>query len=206
MSRAPIPSSAPILDRLGDALPGWMFVAAGLTLLAAVVLTPPWLAQHEASWRLRVMQAQAAAHAEQAERYQRFAAAVADDDPVVLERLALTHLRMTLAGKQPLRVTTPDRESGDVGAWLAVPQPVVGRDLPAYAPPDRRVVRLLDGAGRPALLLVGLTCLVAGVLFNPRSGSGRGETAPTRPKAGSRATRFRSGHGHPRPPRRLGPA
>ncbi|MEM9882549.1 MAG: hypothetical protein AAF800_06510 [Planctomycetota bacterium] len=199
MSRAPITPRVSVLDRLGDALPGWMFVAAGLTLLAAVVLTPPWLAQHEAAWRLRVMQAQAAAHAEQAKRYQRFAAAVADDDPVVLERLALTHLRMTLAGKEPLRITTPDRESGDVGAWLAVPQPVVGRDLPAYAPPDRRVIRLLDGTGRPALLLVGLTCLVAGVLFNPRSAGRPLDT----PKAGTRTARFQSGHGHPRS---LGPA
>ena len=156
-------------ERRCDALPGWVFCGCGALILGVVVLTPPWLAQHETAWKLRVMQAQAAALAEQAERYESFTAAIADDDPVVLERLALTHLRKTVAGKTPLSVRPVEQETGDVGDWLAVRQPVIGRDVPHYFEPSNRLTRLVTGPGRAALLLVGLLCLVAGVLFNPRT-------------------------------------
>jgi len=157
------------LERAFDALPGWIFCVCGAALLAVLALTPPWLEHDEAGWRLRVMQAQAAALSQQAERYALFAAAVADDDPVVVERLAMTHLRMTAVGKTPLWVRPVEQESGDIGAWLAVAQPVLGRDVPYYAAPRNRLIRLVTGPGRPALLAVSLLCLVAGVLFNPRS-------------------------------------
>ncbi|MBB6431170.1 hypothetical protein [Algisphaera agarilytica] len=156
-------------ERRCDTLPGWVFCICGAAILAVVVLTPPWLDQHEAAWRLRAMQAQASALAEQTERYESFAAAIADDDPVVLERLALTHLRKTVAGKTPLWVPPVDQETGNVGDWLAVRQPVIGRDVPHYFAPNNRLTRLVTGPGRVALLLVGLLCLVAGVLFNPRT-------------------------------------
>ncbi|MEL7088280.1 MAG: hypothetical protein AAGL98_07530, partial [Planctomycetota bacterium] len=107
----------------------------------------------------------------QTQRYEEFSAAIAADDPVVLERLAMTHLRMTMVGKHPLRVRPVEQETGDIGAWLAVPQPVLGRDVPFYAAPRNRLVRLVTGPGRPAFLVVGLVCLIAGVLFNPRSKS-----------------------------------
>ncbi|MEM7625506.1 MAG: hypothetical protein AAF333_07755 [Planctomycetota bacterium] len=141
----------------------------GVILLAVVVLTPPWLELHENAWRLRVMRAQAQALRQQTQRYEEFAAAITADDPVVLERLAMTHLRMSMAGKYPLRVRPVELDTGDVGAWLSVPQPVLGRDVPFYAAPRNRLVRLVTGPGRPALLAVGLVCLIAGVLFNPRS-------------------------------------
>lgn len=157
------------IERGFNALPGWVFCVCGALILAVVVLTPPWLAQHETTWKLKVMQAQAAALADQAERYGSFAAAINDDDPVVLERLALTHLRQTVAGKTPLWVLPVEQETGDVGDWLAVPQPIIGGDLPHYFAPSNRLIRLVTGPGRPALLLVGLLCVVAGVLFNPRS-------------------------------------
>lgn len=159
------------MDRVCDLLPGWMFGLAGAALLAIVVLTPPWLEHREAAWRLEVMRAQAEALATQADRYERFAAAIRDDDPVVLERLAMTHLRMAVAGKTPLHVRALEEDTGDIGAWLAVPQPVIGQDLPAYAPIENRLTRLVvgPGPGRPVLLVVGLLSLVGGVLFNPRS-------------------------------------
>lgn len=179
-------------DRVCDALPGWVFCGCGAVLLAMVVLTPVWLTHDETAWRLRVMQAQATALQQQTERYQAFAAAIGDDDPVVLERLALTHLRMTVKGKTPLWVRPVEQDTGDIGAWLAVPQPVLGRDVPHYVPPSNRMTRLVTGPGRPALLAVGLMCLVAGVLFNPRSGraSVRGRWAGTdhRSKPAARRT------------------
>lgn len=162
-------AKASLVDRGADVLPGWLFCVCGLALLAVVVLTPPWLELHENAWRLDVMQAQSQALREQTQRYESFAAAIVADDPVVLERLAMTHLRMSMVGKHPLRVRPVEHDTGDIGAWLAVPQPVLGRDVPFYAPPRNRLIRMVTGPGRPALLAVALICLIAGVLFNPRS-------------------------------------
>ncbi|MEO1236222.1 MAG: hypothetical protein AAFX76_05480 [Planctomycetota bacterium] len=168
-ANAPEPTAATLTERCCDALPGWMCCVAGVALLGAVVLTPAWLELDEAAWRLGVMRAQARALSAQAENYAGFAAAIADDDPVVLERLAMTHLRMGAAGKTTLRVVSVDDEPGDVGAWLSVPQPVVGVDLPDYVTPANRLTRLVTGPARPWLLAVGLLCVVGGVGFNPRS-------------------------------------
>ena len=184
------------VDRLADALPGLMFLVSGLALLAAVAVVPGWLAHHEYAWRLSVMQAQAEALRTQTQRYERFAQALRDDDPVVLERLAMTHLRLGMAGKQPLWVRPVEEETGDVGAWLSVAQPELGVDVPFYAPPRSRLVRLVMGPGRPALLLVGLMCVVAGVLFNPRSGQASAVVVATRRErvpAGSGVVRPRVG-------------
>ncbi len=161
------------VERVADFLPGVMFLISGLALLAAVAVVPAWLAHHEYTWRLMVMQSQAAALSQQTGRYESFADALRDDDPVVLERLAMTHLRLGMVGKTPLWVRSLEDETGDVGAWLSVPQPELGVDVPFYAPSRNRLVRLVTGPGRPALLLVSLMCIVAGVLFNPRSGEVR---------------------------------
>ncbi len=153
-----------------DALPGWLFTLAGSVLLAVVVLVPAWLDHHEAAWRLGIMRAQAQALSQQRQNYEAFASALQADDPVLLERLALTHLNLTLEEKQPVRLSTPaSADTADVGAWLAVPQPVIGQDLPAYLAPANRLTRVATGPGRPALLAIGLICLIGGIFFNPRS-------------------------------------
>ena len=165
MSRAPRRSP---LSRLLDATPGTLFVLAGVGMLAVVLLAPAWLNNREVAWRLDVMRAQAAAMGEQAARYDAFAAAVAADDPVVLERLALAQLRETPGGKDPVVVRTRSERDSEVATWLAVAQPVVGRDVPAYAAPNRRVLRLATGPGRVALLVVGCLCIIGGVFHQPR--------------------------------------
>ncbi len=154
-----------------DTLPGWLFTAAGAALLAVVVLTPAWLDEHEAAWRLGVMRAQADALAQQRSNYEVFAAALEADEPVLLERLALTHLNLSLKDVYPVRITEPaSAGTADVGAWLAVPQPRIGRDLPAYAPPNNRLTRVATGPGRPGLLAIGLVCLIGGIFYGPGAG------------------------------------
>ena len=162
-------SRASMTSRLADRLPGWMFLTSGLALFAAVVLTPPWLALREDTWKLQVMQAQSSALATQTQRYQLFDNALRNDDPVVLERLALTHLRLGVKGKLPLWVRPVAEETGDVGAWLSVAQPQIGQDLPAFQPLQNRLTRIVTGSARPALAGISLLLIVAGVLFNPRS-------------------------------------
>ena len=162
-------SRAGVVARTADRLPGWMFLLSGLALFAAVVLTPPWLALREDAWRLEVMQAQSSALATQTQRYELFDKALRDDDPVVLERLALTHLRLGVKGKWPLWVRPVAEESGDVGAWLSVAQPQIGQDLAAFQPLQNRLTRIVTGSARPALAGIALLLIVAGVLFNPHS-------------------------------------
>ncbi len=171
-----------------DTLPGWLFTAAGAALLAVVVLTPAWMDQHEAAWRLEVMRAQANALASQRTNYETFASALQADDPVLLERLALTHLNLSLEGKHAVRLTQPaSAGTADVGAWLAVPQPVIGRDLPAYAAPTNRLVRVATGPGRPAVLAIGLACLIGGIFYGP--GSRREQYGPATDTASTRTPR-----------------
>ena len=183
------PSSGWRLDRVADALPGWLFCSCGAVLLAAVALTPAWLDHHESAWRLKVMQAQARALHEQTQRYERFADALSEDDPVVLERLAMTHLRMAVQGKAPLRPVEVTEDSADVGVWLALRQPEVGRDLPPYRRPESRFIRLVTGTGRPAMLGVSLLLLVCGVLFNPDSRARAAERTAAPPMPASTPVR-----------------
>jgi hypothetical protein len=157
-----------MMERTLNRLPGWLFVAVGLAILGAVLLTPAILDNGKTAWRLDLMRAQAAAMSEQAERYRMFHAAVLADDPVVLERLALTQLRETHVDKVPLTVRPIDRESANVGTWLAVRQPVIGKDLPGYAAAHNRVTRLAQGPMKVALLVVGSLCIIGGILFDPR--------------------------------------
>ena len=165
MSHAPRRSLG---TRLIDGLPGTLFVLAGAGILAVVWLGPAWLEHHEVAWRLSVMRAQAEAMEEQATRHDAFAAAVAADDPVVLERLALAQLRETPEGKEAVVVRPRDERESEVGTWLAVAQPVVGRDVPAYHEPRWRVLRLATGPARWGLLVVGCLFMVGGVFYQPR--------------------------------------
>ena len=70
--------------------------------------------------------------------------------------------RLPVTGEQVLRQLLTQHPT-------EVRQPVIGRDVPDYFEPSNRLTRLVTGPGRAALLLGGLLCLVAGVLFNPRT-------------------------------------
>lgn len=127
----------------------------GLSLVAMGVVTPAWLELSRARFEHSVMAEQARRLAEQAERYAAFRAAVEAGDPVVLERLAFTQLRLKRADAvlAPVeRPVTTDGSAdalppGDIDRWLRVDPPVIGRDVPAWSPASNRLNRL---AGNPA--------------------------------------------------------
>lgn len=194
-----MPDVASNSDSLGERflaiLPGWMFLLSGLALLAMAILTPEWLAYRHLDWQRDLMREQAERFEAQAQHYADFHEALAADDPVLLERLAFTQLRLTPVGKQPLQAPTTDpvasgrtvftqhrpggapqpepppllaSESAAVDAWLTEPLPQVGVDVAPPRPINSRLTRLATGPHRTALIAAGLACLAAGVWSGPR--------------------------------------
>ena len=176
------------LETLLTALAGWLPVLAGGALLGMTLITPEWVGWRELLWQRDMLRLQAEGLETQRASYSAFHEALAADDPVLLERLAYTHLRYKPADKQLLdgvgegygdgevvavgyspvtgMQTTPATGSSGsevIESWLSTPQPVIGQDIPAYRPMNTRLVRLTRGPSRYLLLLVGLICLVAGL-------------------------------------------
>lgn len=137
-------------ERFLAALPGWLFLVAALALLAMVIVTPPWLAVRELAWQRELMRAQVERLERQHDRYGYFHAALRNHDPVLLERLAYTQLRLKPTDKQMLAPPTlaqadGGRANGRGGtslhaASLALAEPAEGsRGRPAAALPSASV-------------------------------------------------------------------
>jgi hypothetical protein len=177
------------LETLLTALAGWLPVLGGMTLLAMVLITPSWMGWRELLWQRDMLRLQAESLAEQRVTYETFNEALVADDPVLLERLAFTHLRYKPTGKRLLEGVSPENGadvvsvwasegelvegrsglSGTVGGgeiiehWLASPQPMVGRDIAPLRPINTRLTRLTSGPSRYVLMAVALICLLAGL-------------------------------------------
>lgn len=122
-------------DRVA-ALPGWLLLAGGLALVALAVLTPQWMENQRLAWQRTVLEAQTRHLTDQAQRYAELHEALAEGDPVLLERVAFVELGLKPRGKQPLLPspeTAPDpvrtnhfasmRESGGAGGSPPAPDP-----------------------------------------------------------------------------------
>ncbi len=168
-------SPADVFERVLRPVPGWLMILGGLTLLGMAILTPSWLDLTKARWELKLMQLQSDRLVKQAERYAKFEQAVVERDPVLLERLAYTQLRLQQAerrvvselaseGRVPNPAAGADLPPGDIDRWLAVQPPVVGVDLPAYAQSNTRLTRLTgEPLPRAVLLIVGCLSVFAGL-------------------------------------------
>jgi hypothetical protein len=151
-----------------------------------VLITPEWMGWRELVWQRDVLKIQSERLETQRASYEQFNDALAADDPVLLERLAFTQLRVKPAGKRLINdlwaVAGPDSgatpgaaQASDgqlyagsevIESWLASPQPVVGRDIQPLRVIDSRLTRLTRGPARYVLLTVAVLCLVAGLLPN----------------------------------------
>lgn len=169
------------LETLLTALAGWLPLIGGLTLLGITLVTPEWLGWRELVWQRDMLKLQAESLQTQRASYSAFHDTLLADDPVLLERLAFTHLRYKPAGKQLMDdlwlVSGPadgiDRLAGAGGSrgmagsdeviesWLTTPQPVIGRDIQPLRPINSRMTRLTHGPSRYVLLAVALLCLIA---------------------------------------------
>jgi hypothetical protein len=143
--------------------PGWLFMLAGLALVAAAVLVP---ASYDL-WVLRAQQQQLAA--QEAENYKRldaysqFASSLQAADPQLVRRMAASQLNRMPKGETPLLLsTTANQTPLD---WVdASVQPVVANVAPF---PDSLLSRLT--LGRKALWVAGagVMCVFLGILLAP---------------------------------------
>ena len=150
-----------LTSRLAGALvslTGWLYLGAGVTLLAAVAIIPA----HEELDRARVIQAKAEAAVDRRREMREDAgarlAALADPSDALLVSLAQTHLNLAPAGSRAisLPVRTPP-----------APQAALASDTrPAAAAPDRsRLARLVTGRpSRSLLIVLGAVCVLVGLL------------------------------------------
>ncbi|MFA9478326.1 hypothetical protein ACERK3_08460 [Phycisphaerales bacterium AB-hyl4] len=168
------------VERLFAALPGWMFLLGALSLMAMTLITPPWLHGRDLAWKQELMHAQLDRLTRQQDRYKQFHASLVADDPILLERLAFTQLRLKptdrelldpMGGRSVAGVPLGHGEAGGatIEAWLAEPMPVVGVDVPARTPIETRLTRLTQGRNRLGLLAAALLCLLGALWYGPAS-------------------------------------
>ncbi|MEM1446064.1 MAG: hypothetical protein AAGF84_08420 [Planctomycetota bacterium] len=174
------------LGRAIDALPGTVMVLAGLTLIAMAMLVPAWRELDRLDAQRTFIAEQAEALTEQQERYEGFHAALAAEDPVLIERLAYTQLRREPIDREtvseagvsealsPYAEVLSELPPGDIDRWLRVEPPSPGQSEVWDASPevlagqsDSRLVRLAGGTMRFVLLAAGAMCVVAGLWWGP---------------------------------------
>jgi len=149
--------------RLVPHLPGWMFLASGLTLIGMTVLIPPWLDCRALGWQHDVMQLQTQRLVQQKRGYQHFHHALETQDPALVERLACHQLHLKPMGSHALMATASDR-SETIEDWLHTPLPQVGVEYPPLGLLKTRLVRLATGPMRLGLVGVGMLCLTGALV------------------------------------------
>lgn len=151
---------------------GWLFVLAGLGLLASTVLIPAIDDLEEARWQRDRALAIEAHRIERLERYGAYLDALMRGEEAVVLSLAAEQLNRVPAGREPLTpVQDPARRSASVFPALE-PPPL---NVPPRVKPDSLLSRLAMGeSSRLAMLVVGAMCVLVGVLPPATRPAGRG--------------------------------
>lgn len=187
-------------SRCMDGLPGWLCLIGGAVLLGLFTLTPQWLACREVAWHRDLMRLQAASLDAQLGRYRQFRQALAEDDPVVIERLAFAELRQKPAGQElfapdpgillayhgqmiPDQAPTgagsagapapPLSAPGSIHQWLQVPTPVVGRDIAPLPRVESHLTRISTGPFRLIAIVAAIGVMAMGVLLQVKADAAR---------------------------------
>lgn len=168
-----------------NALPGWLMMTSGLAVLGACLLFPVWQENQQLQWRLNLMRQQADRLAQLDRDYQRFHEAIAERDPILLQRLAFYHLRLKPTDADlllPVQPLTPDWSTVSLQRNLATPSAVAAPPLPVetllstHIPtaldvpppppaPDTLLMRLTIGDLRPVGLSLGLIIVYLGLVW-----------------------------------------
>ena len=170
--------------RVAEHVPGFLAVVAGAAVLSAMVLVPAHTERERVEWRRDVMAAQTEHLASLAKRYHEFSQALAQGQPVLLERLAYSQLKLRPVGKSAVPLGDGAEPGGaerspllnanarlddpaDIHAWLSRPLPEVGRDLAPHRPVRTRLSRLATGRSRVGLIVAAGILLFGGLLWSP---------------------------------------
>ena len=129
--------------------PGWMFVIAGLVLVAAAALVPATYDVWVMRTQLRHLDAQERENAARIEAYERFVKDLDAAEPQLVRRLAAAQLNLFPRGERPVTVAASARQTPV--QWVdATVQPVQAKVTPF---PDSLLSRLT--LGRKALWIAG---------------------------------------------------
>ncbi len=168
---------APFL-RFVDHLAGWLLLTCGMAMLGAAVLAPAWHGAWKLASQRDVLRAQVQHLGEQERSYRRFHQALAQNDPVLLQRLAYQYLRLKPVATTLLRLpgepyalhdgglgdeSEPAQVDLGVGAWLHRPLPAATA-APAFHRASR-LATIMEGPARLTLLVSGVVCLLMGMLL-----------------------------------------
>jgi hypothetical protein len=135
--------------------PGWLFVAAGLTLCVVGVLIPAQQSLGELHARGQ----------DGIEAHERFLERLGDRDPAVIRRLAAAQLNLTPAGDTPVLVASSRRST--VMDWIG--RSVVRASVTAAPATRSWLTALTDGTRRLWVLGVGVVLVFVGLLVDGRT-------------------------------------
>lgn len=146
--------------------------AAGVVLVAAVLLLPAYQENREVAWQRDLLRLQADRLGEQNDGYHETVAALEGEDPVLLERLAYTYLHLKPKGTILLEDMDQGIAQADtmqtVEQWLQRPMPEVGVDFASLDPmprPLQTAHRLVTGPTRHMVLLLGIVLVALGIML-----------------------------------------
>jgi hypothetical protein len=145
--------------------PGWLFLAAGVALLAASVMIPALNELHEAQWRRDQAAALAAWRGERLENYEAFLSALERRDETLVRSLVLRNMGLLRPHERVLML--------DAGPGAEEASPFLGLDppfepVPPPGEPDSRLQRLASSsATAPWLIAAGGMFVLIGLLPSP---------------------------------------
>ena len=142
--------------------PGWLFILAGIGILASTILIPAQIELSDARWaRDRALEAQAHREA-RLENYREYLSALDQKQPSLVMALAASQLNQIPADRSPIEgLTEVSRADASVFAAL--------EPRPMKEPPRHRVDSVLsrltsNGTTRLWLMAGGIVCLMLGLL------------------------------------------
>ena len=87
---------------------GWLFIGVGCAAIAAAALIPAYFETLDVKQARKIEAIKAQMLADERQRYVDFHQALVDDDPVLIERLAMTELRLKPAGSDVAKQAPSD--------------------------------------------------------------------------------------------------
>ena len=145
---------------------GLVFLALGLVMVAAVVLIPVLLENGELQSQRDLLRLQADRMAEQEESYRRTLSALEAEDPLLLERVAYSYLRLKPTGAEVVETSGPNdgpTPLSTIESWLHKPMPTAPESGDHIIPPH--LIRLVIGETRYMVLALGVVLLMLGLML-----------------------------------------
>ncbi len=177
-----MPSQA---DAVVGGLLGWLFIVVGSAAVAAAALIPGYYDTLSMQEARAVEATKARMLAEERQRYEDFHQALIDNDPVLIERLAMTELRLKPAGTElaaqteidPVALVTDsgvdaiDHALADQPLMRSIENELSRPDLKQHAthevelerPRETRLIQAATGENRPWVAGFGALLLMLGL-------------------------------------------